>query len=206
MPPPPEPFDALTHLLAGGSGLNRVHHQSREATAFNPGRGMPTRFAPFNVDGAPIPTLYAAASATAAVCESILHDVPLSGGLLPAARYEQYVESGLRVTRDLRLAMLKGEGLRRLGVSPQQLTATEGDVYGSTVHWARAAHAAGFEGVVWMSARDNSAEAYMLFGDRVAADDLMITAEGAGRLGVGTDGFRWLSAYCSLVKVDVLLE
>lgn len=169
---------------------------------------MPTRFAPFSIGPSQgtnfIPTLYAAASAEAAVCETILHDVPLSGGSLPAASYARYAETALELQRDLRLAKLMGDGLRRLGVTPQQLTATNGDVYDRTVEWARAAHAAGFDGMAWMSARDNTSEAYVLFGDRVTVADLMVTAEGAGRFALGTGGFTWLSAYCAVVKVELL--
>ena len=208
IPPPPAPFDALDHTLPMGSELHRVHGERRDANVFNPGRGRPTRFAPLSIGPEQadrfVPTLYAAASAEAAVCESILHDVPLSGGSLPAASYAPYAETTLELQRDLRLAKLMGDGLRRLGVTPQQLTATNGDVYDRTVGWARAAHAAGFDGMAWMSARHNTSEAYVLFGDRVTAADLVVTADGAGRFALGTEGFAWLSAYCAVVKVELL--
>ena len=208
VPSPPEPFDALHHVLPNGSLLHRVHGQVRAANVFNPGRGMPTRFAPLTVGtgeaATVIPTLYAAASTEAAVCEAILHDVPLSGGMVAAAGYEPYAETTLELQRDLRLAKLMGDGLRRLGVTTQQLTATNADVYDRTVAWARAAHVAGFDGLAWMSARDNTSEAYLLFGDRVTDADLLVTASGVGRFALGTAGFAWLSAYCALVKVDLL--
>lgn len=208
VPDPPDPFDALEHVLAAGSELHRVHG-SFPPGAFNPGKGGPTRFAPFRSPRDPaagiIPTLYAAETAEAAVCESLLHDVPLEGGRLGQARYRGRRESTLVLTRDVRLAMLMGIGLRRLGVAPQNLTATEGDVYDRTVLWAQAAHAAGFEGLAWMSARENTAEAYVLFGDRVAETDLEETAGALGSFDRPSSGFRWLSAFCSLVKVEVLL-
>lgn len=209
IPPPPDPFDALEHVLPAGSILHRVHG-SFPANAFNPGKGGPTRFAPFldaaDPSGDPVPTLYAAATLEAAVCETLLHDVPLAGGKLAAAGYRGRREATLALGRDVRLAKLMGAGLRRLHVAPQHLTATEGDVYHRTVLWAQAAHAAGFDGVVWMSARENTAEAYVLFGDRIAETDLTESADGLGSLDRPGAGFRWLADYCALVKVDLLLS
>ena len=195
--------------------LHRVHDPRRAGNAFNPGIGSPTRFAFFrspavldsaaDPDGPVVPVLYAAATAEAAVCETILHDVPLVGGLLPGGSYMSRTETALSLTRDLNLAMLMGPGLRRLRVTPQQLTATDADVYDQTVLWAQQAHLAGFDGVVWMSARDNTSEAYMLFGDRVAESELEITDDGIGPFAPGTPGFSWLSAYCSTVKIELLI-
>ncbi|QAY60542.1 RES domain-containing protein [Microbacterium protaetiae] len=205
IPGPPTPFDALTHVLPGGSILHRVHNQRRAGNMFNPGIGAPTRFAPFTTATGPVPTLYAAATPEVAVSESILHGVPLSGGILPYASYAALVETTLELQRPVRLAKLMGDGLRRLGITPQQLTATSGDVYDRTVLWARAAHEAGFDGLAWMSARDNTAEAYVLFGDRISAEDLAVTGAGIGPFASGTAGFPWLSAYCSRVRVELLI-
>lgn len=209
VPPPPSPFDALAHRLPAGTVLHRVHELARAANTFNPGIAKPTRFAPFPDTTDPgagvVPTLYAAATAEAAVCESLLHDVPFTGGLLPAAGYVARVETTLELRRDVQLAKLMGDGLRRLGVVPQQLTATNGDVYDATVRWAAAAHAAGFDGLAWMSARDNTSEAYVFFGNRVTSTDLAITPGGVGPFAGGTSGFEWLSAYCARVKVELLI-
>lgn len=204
VPAPPSPFSALTHVLARGSILHRVHSK-RDANDFNPGRGAPTRFAPIFAGSVPVPTLYAAHSAEAAVCETLLHDVPLAGGSLPLGNYAAYIDTSLEVQRDLRLAKLMGDGLRRLGVTPQQLTATNGDIYDRTVLWAEAAHTAGFDGLAWMSARDNTAAAYVFFGDRVAQTDLLATTEGIGPFAPGGSGFTWLSGYCARVGVELLI-
>lgn len=208
VPDPPDPFDALEHVLTEGSELHRVHG-SFSATAFNPGMGAPSRFAHFESTADPsariVPTLYAAETAEAAVCETLLHDVPLAGGRLRRASYQDRQETKLILKRDVRLAMFMGPGLRRLHVAPQNLTATDGDVYDRTALWAKAAHMAGFEGLAWMSARENTAQAYMFFGDRVAETDLEEVPGGLGSFARTGDGFRWLSAYCSLVKVELLL-
>lgn len=206
IPPPPSPVDSLEHVLAGGTLLRRVHDPKRAGNVFNPGLGAPTRFAPFlDADGNVVPALYAAATPEAAVCESILHDVPISGGTLPQASYGMRVETALVLKRELRLAMIMGAGLRRLHITPKQLTATDGDVYAETVLWAQAAHAAGFDGIAWMSARDNTSEAYVLFGDRVASADLETSDRGFGLFLPGTAGFKWLSVYCSSVDVELLV-
>ena len=186
-----------------------MHHPKRSGNEFNPGQGRPTRFAFFtdasNPYAGPVPTLYAAATSEAAVCESILHDVPVTGGSLPEGSYATRTVTAIKLTRSVRLAMLMGPGLRRLKVTPQQLTATDADVYDQTVQWAEAAHAAGFDGLAWMSARDNTAEAYVFFGDRVAESAFEVTSHGHGSFAPGTDGFAWLSAYCALVHVELLL-
>lgn len=205
VPPPPVPFDPLPHTLESGSLLHRVHHHSRAGNAFNPGVGAETRFAHFDGGAGVVPSLYAAATAEAAICESLLHEVPLTGGILPRAEYETRTLTALELQRDVRLAMLMGPGLRRLGISAQDITATNGNVYGATARWAHAAHAAGFEGLAWISSRDNTAEAYVLFGDRVHAADLRVTDLGLGTFTPGSTGFLRLDAYCSLVNVDLLL-
>ncbi|MFC5336907.1 RES family NAD+ phosphorylase [Leucobacter denitrificans] len=182
-----------------------MHDPRREGNAFNPGMGSPTRFAHFYAGAGVVSSLYAAATTEAAICESLLHDTPLTGGILPIAGYATRTITALRLKRELSLAMLMGPGLRRLGVETQDIIATNGDVYDKTVLWAQAAHTAGFEGIAWMSARDNTAEAYIFFGDRVKESDLTVTDEGLGTFAPGSHGFTWLEAYCSLVNVELLL-
>ena len=75
---PPSPLTS-PHLavLPRGAALHRVHRTTvRAAAQFNPGRGERTRFAPFDDGaGAPVPSLYAAATLRAAVHETIFHDI-----------------------------------------------------------------------------------------------------------------------------------
>lgn len=174
VPPPPYPYDPLWETLPAGSQLFRVHEPrfpdgtSNDGTVFNPGYGAPLRWSFF---GDPVvPVHYSAASPEAAVHESILHDaVPRAH--VPQASWSRKVLTPLRTTRDLRMVQLHSDGLRRLGVQARDLTDTDSDQYRFTVEWAVAAHAAGAEGVVWMSRQLNSVRAYCLFGDRVAAND-----------------------------------
>ena len=89
-----------------------------------PGLGAPTRFAFF---GNPVvPVMYTAESEDAAIAETLLHDIPADGGVLP---YDQYAGTALvrlEVTRALRLAVLHGIGLRQLKASAHAVTAEPG--------------------------------------------------------------------------------
>ncbi|TFB95491.1 RES domain-containing protein [Cryobacterium sp. TMT1-3] len=199
---PPTPFTAATIFLPGGSPLYRVHSNTRAANEFNPGLGAPTRFAFF---GDPIvPILYAAATEDAAICETLLHSVPFSGGVLRPRSYQSSVASKLILTRRLRLAAFLGTSFRRLGVPASEVTETEADRYPETVKWAEAAHIAGFDGVVYMSRRCNSDRVYTLFGDRVNQSDLNIQSD-YGRAFAFAEDRDWLTDYCAPLQVEVLI-
>lgn len=172
---PPDPFDALWESLLAGSRIFRVHERgfpngtANDGTAFNPGYGAPLQWS-FIGDPA-VPVHYSAASPEAAVHESILHDA-VPHAHLSRASWIRKVLTPLRTTRELMLVQLHSDGLRRLGVHARDVTDTDADQFPFTVEWALAAHAAGADGVVWMSRQLNSVRAYCLFGDRVAASDL----------------------------------
>jgi len=175
VPQPPDRFDPLWEPLAAGSRIFRVHEPrfpngtANDATVFNPGYGSPLRWSFF---GDPVvPVHYSAASPEAAVHESILQDAGPHAHLSRVS-WIRKVLTPLHTTRELRLAQLHSDGLRRLGVHARDLTDTDSDQYSFTVKWALAAHRAGADGVVWMSRQLNSVRAYCLFGDRLAASDL----------------------------------
>lgn len=209
-PRPPKRLDPLGTVLPSGTRLFRVHSQTRAANDFNPGTGKPTRFHPLADDiGRPVPTLYAAATAEAALAESVFHDVPvrrsrgavLVGTLLArddlvlrglrVVSYKRRVKGAmltpLALLRDLSLVQLYDAGLDRLGVTAGELTAGPPKHYPRAREWAAALHRLGFDGLIWMSRRRNSAQAVVLFGDRVEPGDLRVDSpslpldEGAGR-------------------------
>jgi len=74
-----------------------------------------------------------------AIAETLLHDIPAEGGLLPYDQYAGKVLMRLKVTQRLRLAVL-----RRLKVTAGELTSSPASSYDTTVRWAEAAHDAGF--------------------------------------------------------------
>lgn len=200
-PDPPAPFEARTIVMRAMTGMYRLHDNRFTTTQFNPGPKGPGRFHFF---GAPhVPVLYTAATETAAVAETLLRNIPATGGHIAYGDYQSKVMAALEIKKDVRLASFLGTDLRALRVAPDQLTTTPGENYPQTRKWAEAAHAAGFDGIAWMSRQDNSDRAYMFFGDRVTEDDFEVVP-GSGRLfAVGPDQ-DWLIDLCAPMHVDVL--
>lgn len=91
VPDPPDPFDPLTEQLPAGSRIYRMFTAApdRQVTTFNPGMSGPHRFSFFG--NPPVPVLYGAQTEVAALCESLLHDVPLTGGRLLPEQYQRCV-------------------------------------------------------------------------------------------------------------------
>jgi len=183
-----------------GHVVYRVGSNGRTIAEFNPGHGSRTRFAFF---GDPIvPVLYAADTEQAALAESLLHDIPVTGGVLVSEAYAGAVMGRLVVTRQLRLASLRGLGLRKLGVIDTEVTNTDASEYPTTVRWAEAAHQAGFDGLAWTSRLCNDARAVVLFGDRAqGAVDLDPTF---GRYFAAGPGLDWLITTCAPLRIHVL--
>lgn len=203
IPDPPAPLDAAVAALPAGHRLYRVYSSVRTATDFNPGYGSPTRFAFFeDAEGATVPVLYAADTEEAALAETLLHDVPATGGLLPYPAYADKVMGLAEITRALRLANLRGLGLRRVGAEAREITDTGADTYPKTVAWAKAAYDAGFDGVAWTSRKCNDTRAVVLFGDRCA--DAVRQDPSFGRIFQSGPGLDWLIETCSPLRVDVL--
>lgn len=200
VPDPPDPFDAEVEHLEAGELLFRVATIPRPVTDFNPGFGSPTRFAFFG-DPA-VPVLYAADADDAALCETLLHDIPVTGGNLTWDDYRDKVMGRVRITRPLKLAKLRGTGLRRLKIEARQLTDAPASEYHRTVRWAQAAHKAGFAGLSWTSHRCNDTRAVVLFGD--AADGALEQDTSFGRVFSSGDGLDWLIDTCAPLHVDVL--
>lgn len=199
---PPSPFDPATVILPAGDLLYRVVSAPRTATEFNPGKGAPTRFAFF---GTPVvPVMYAAETEVAAVAETLLHNIPADGGVVPYDRYSGKALVRLRVTRDLRLAVLHGLGLRRLKVVADDVTSSPASSYPATVRWAEAAHGIGLDGLVWMARMCNDAHAYVFFGDRCA--DAFTQDPSHARIFASPADQIWLIDLCAPLHVDVLLQ
>jgi hypothetical protein len=188
--------------LPTGHLLYRVLSATRIATDFNPGFGGRTRFGFF---GKPkVPIMYAADTEDAAIAETLLHDIPAAGGLLPYDQYATKVLVRLKVTRGVRLGVLHGTGLRRLKVTAGELTTSPASSYASTVRWAEAAHGAGLDGLVWMSRQCNDTKAYVFFGDRCT--DSFEQDPLHARIFASPADQIWLIDRCAPLHVDVLME
>ena len=185
---PPSPFEPAVTNLPAGQRLYRVLSSTRIATEFNPGVGAPTRFAFF---GNPVvPVMYAADTEEAAIAETLLHDIPADGGVLPYDQHAGKALVRLEVTRALSLAV--------------DVTASPASTYGETVAWAQAAHAAGLDGLVWMSRMCNDTKAYVVFGDRCT--EAFAQDPGHARIFASPADQLWLIDLCAPLHVDVLLE
>lgn len=125
-----------------------------------------------------MPTLYAADRIEGALSETVLHSIPARGSL-KIVRRERLKSLGVSVLaprRELTLLQLHGFGLRRLGVTREELIASEAEQYPRTVLWARALHACRREadGLVWVSRQHDRSLCVVLFGDRVTQADLRV--------------------------------
>ncbi len=201
-PGPAGPLTAETYLLDAGAHLYRLFTNSpgRHAATFNPGLGAPTRFAFF---GYPvIPVLYAGESEIAAVSETLLHDIPAEGGALLPGDYANKVMGRLTARRPLRLAAFMATGFRTMGVSAEEVTRAPASRYRQTVRWAQAAHAAGFEGIAWMSRQCDTEEAYVLFGDRVTEKDIEVDPAYGRAFALPGDA-DWLTRLCTPLRIEV---
>jgi hypothetical protein len=131
--------------------------------------------------GTTVPVLYAGATVAVAIAETLFHDLPVGmGATLLFVRYQRVAYSKMVLNRALRLAVLHSDGLRRLGLHNNQLCDTDAIEYLDTVLWAAALHSRldlALDGLVWMSRQFNSEAAVVLFGDRVARDDLELDPE-----------------------------
>lgn len=188
-PPPPPPSnlsEPITWALKQGTVIHRVwrHKSGRSGNEFNPGfsDADPTRFAPLRrPHGAPessrVGTLYAGATFATAVYETIFRDLPPRPAVRERANSQiiSYAHCELTVQRDLTLASLHHKHLGRWGLSRLSLIECLGkEAYLGTVLWAEAIYDQWEEidGLVWTSRQDDSANAFLFFGDRVHQADL----------------------------------
>lgn len=207
VPDPPNNPDILVEVIEAGTALFHGHGRKYGCTEFNPGSRPDGRFWFFARAGTSdvVPAFYAGEAEEAAVAETLLHDVPLSGGQITWAQQDLRVISAVTCKRDLRLAQLHSGGLRRLLLKQGQITDTEADEYPRTVMWAAAIHAARpeLDGLLWMSARWNSSRAVVLFGDRVSEADLTAVDEASRDFRIPADR-EWLLGLLGRVNVVAL--
>lgn len=179
LPRPPAKLPRINiYTLSTGQVLHRNHNGAFAASAFNPGRGQPSRFAPFTAAATSlaVATLYAATSREAAVHETPFHDIKAAEPLkvIRKAIVETRIASTVSPRRDLRLAALFTPDLMLWGITRGQLIDTPKTSYAETALWAQALHAADptIDGLVWTSRRCDPDLCVVLFGDRLASTDL----------------------------------
>lgn len=201
-PAPPDPFAPGTTIIEAGATLYGVYTNLFRPTECKPRFGEGGRFHFFG--DPPVPVLHLADSREAALAERLLRNIPVEHPEpLRRSAYRNEVLAGLAPARPLRPAQFFGLGLRQLGIEATQLTDTPETHYAQTRAWAAAAHRLGPDGIAWMSKRDNRARAYMLFGDRVAEQDLQ-ALPGPGLAFCSGAGFDWLVDTCAPPGIAVM--
>lgn len=169
IPPPPLPLpDPLEETWPAGREIVRCHPVTWGATEFNDAPAI-RRFRHFLTDdGRIVPTMYGSNGVGGALSETVFHDVPVRGPgrSVDVTRLRHWVISRIVPLRDLKLAALRGRGLRRLQVTRAELIESPAAEYEQTVPWGRAIweHAARYDGLIWTSRQDDTAAAVMLFG------------------------------------------
>jgi len=205
---------ALT-VLPARTVLFRVHRAALPADAFNDkprhryyGGG---RFDATDDDH--YPYLYAGESIEVAVAETLLRDLPLSHtGIrqLPLAAIQGRRISAVITTTDLTMVSLRTAVDLAAVCQDSWLTTCDPCCYAQSRHWAhwiraRAPAAAGF---TWMSRREPTQQAFILFGDRTPPGPITTTAD--HKLPCGTAEFGTpLGLYalrCRLATYNVALS
>lgn len=167
------PLEVSPFELPAGTLLHRIHPEQYTATQFNPGPRGNARFSPIvDAAGKSIPTIYAGETFECVAMETVFHDVSYEQGpkIYAKSKLTGHMHSAVGTTQPLVLADLSSKSLRKLGMQRKDLIETDKDKYPSTRKFAEAIHTQHnkIQGLRWTSRQDDSAYAYMLFGDRVA--------------------------------------
>jgi hypothetical protein len=133
--------------------------------------------------------MYVADSFAAAVSETLFHDLDptLDDQVIVRARLYPKVRSLVAPDRDLHLVDLRGNGLRRLRLRPDQLILTPPDSYPDTATWGRAFFRCPAKpaGIAWSSRMHPGGTAAILFEPRVRTlrvdlDEVKVLWQGEG--------------------------
>jgi hypothetical protein len=172
VPDLPDPFpDPLEQVWHAGTPIIRCHDISMGATEFNP-TSTSRRFRPVDGGGLTVPTIYGAELSEGALSETVFHDVPVRRTTKRRVQRKALVSVVLSIViskRNLRLAKLHGDGLKRLGVTHGELIESSSKQYPRTAIWAQAIynHSAEYDGMIWRSRQHQDSYAIMLWEGRV---------------------------------------
>jgi len=177
VPRPPAGLDPQTECWEAGRVIRRCHGPKYHERQFNNTTKL-ARFRPIVQSGAVVPTIYGADDFPGAVSETVFHEVPVRGPHRRILRSEidRWVWCEVAPTRDLNLVALHGTGLQQVQVTHGELIECDASEYADTLPWSLALHdaASAPDGLCWRSRQHNDSLALMLFGSRVAKDDLVV--------------------------------
>lgn len=173
--PVPETIDGIELVvMAEGRYLYRVYDSTWGYDEFNPGFGD-ARFSPFDaVDGSGrVPAMYLANSETAAMLESVFHELHQDASRSIYARdLRRHLLAHLRIPFSAVLIDLRDAALTRYGLARDQLVSTTAEHYPCTRRLGRTlldTHAPTVRGLIWHSRQTEladlpPAEVVVLFG------------------------------------------
>jgi hypothetical protein len=162
-----------------GRPIHRIHSSAYAETEYNPSAKGNARFSPIrDAEGEIIPILYGGSTMDCALMETVFRDVPYTSDLknVDKARLEGQVHSIVTAKANLSLIDLGNIALRKLGIDRAHLIDTTKAHYPETRRWAEALYRQfpDCQGLRWVSRQDDSAEAILLFGNRIPADTLSV--------------------------------
>lgn len=177
-------LNATTITWKKGKLIHRIHSTAYTETQYNPSPRSNARFSSIrDVAGKIIPVLYGGSTMDCALMETVFRDVPYAPGLknVDKARLQNQTHSIVVAKADLTLIDLSNVALRKLGIDRTHLIDTTKAHYPDTRKWAEALYQQlpGCQGFRWISRQDDSAEALILFGNRISAGDLGVVRPAA---------------------------
>ncbi len=190
-------LDTRQHRIEKGRALFRSYDAQWGYAQPNPGFGD-TRFAPFDAlgTGQRVPTMYLAATDTAALLETVFHEVHHQASrIVYEVQLLDRLVAKVLVPDDLDLVDLRDDELTRLAVRRDELVSSPAEHYPCTRRWAQRLHRSGTDGLIWHSrqaelAGSEPAEVLVVFCDRfgpehgrwrLAAPGIRTLYDGAGR-------------------------
>lgn len=158
--------------LESGSIVHRIHDRRYSGISFNKRRDVTSRFSPIcDIRGEVIPVLYVAETFEVAVCETIFHDVNAKIPEKHVSKVAIYTRAytQIRITRNIKLASLRKQDLKKWLVTPSELIHSLPDQFDQTTKWSQEIHNQFdyVEGLIWTSNQCDPDSAIILFGDRV---------------------------------------
>lgn len=212
LPDPPTQFNGSPNKfsLSAGTPLWRVHKGIFPATEFNPnpvaqdlaGEFAGGRFDSTTVDSYPF--LYAAGDDSTAVAEKLLRDLPPDDSgmrALPSASVTGLCVSQIDVESDLELVSLRsGRDLAAIGIDTR-LTIGPSTEYPVARRWSVAIRewVDSAQGLTWRSGREPDGFAYVFFGDRIGAGEI-VTSVNSTR---GAEAFDLITLILSSYNVAI---
>ena len=212
LPDPPTQFNGTPNRfpLSAGTPLWRVHKEIHPADEFNPnpiaqdpaGELAGGRFDSTSED--PYPFLYAAGDDSTAVAEKLLRDLRTDeSGMraLPSQAVTGLCVSQINIESNLELVSLRsGHDLAAIGIDTR-LTIGPSTEYPVTRRWSAAIRewADWALGLTWRSGREPDGFAFVFFGDRIGAGEIVTSANSSS----GADAFDLITLILSPYNVAV---